>query len=83
MKKLSAEEFNQLMFAPKGARVNEIVQKILLLGINEAMVISDTEWTLKQKPGQYFYQNQDKFNGMLFKARKLADGYGWGIQRVS
>lgn len=83
MKKITQAEFNSLAFAPKGARVNETVQKCLLLNINEALVVSESEWGLKTKPNTYFYNNQEKFNGMYFKARKLVDGNGWAIIRVA
>lgn len=82
MKKISQEEFNGLNFVPRGIKLNEAVQKIMLLNINEAVVLTQDEWTLKSNPNTYFYNNQEKFNGMFFKARKLADG-GWGILRVA
>lgn len=83
MKKITQEEFNGLRFAPKGVRLNETVQKVMLLNINEALILSDSEWTLKAKPNAYFYQNQDKLCGMFFKARRLADNQGWAILRVA
>lgn len=83
MKKITQEEFNHLQFAPKGIKLNEAVQRAMLLNINEALVLSNQEWTLKTKPGQYFYLNQDKLNGMYFKARALANEQGWAIIRVA
>lgn len=82
MKKITQEEFKSLNFVPKGAKMNEAVQKIILLNINEAMILSQNEWTLKTNPNAYFYQNQEKFNGMFFKARKTIDG-SWAILRVA
>lgn len=83
MKKISQEEFNTLQFAPKGIKLNEAVQRTMLLNINEALVLSEAEWTLKTKPSLYFYNNQDKLNGMYFKARALANNQGWAIIRVA
>lgn len=83
MKKISQDEFNSLKFMPKGIKLNEAVQRAMLLNINEALVLSESEWTLKTKPNMYFYQNQEKLNGMYFKARKLADNQGWAILRVA
>lgn len=82
MKRITQEEFNRLNFVPKGVKLNETVQKVMLLNINEAMILTAGEWTLKAAPNTYFYNNQEKLNGMYFKARKLADG-GWGVIRIA
>ncbi len=83
MKKLTKDEYDHLNFVPKGIKLNETFQKVMLLNINEALMISDSEWSLKTKPNQYFYINQEKLNGMYFKARRLADDHGWTILRVA
>lgn len=82
MKKITKEEYDGLIFIPKGARISEAVQKCLLLNINEGLVMSPEEWKLRTTPKQYFYQRQDSFNGMVFTARKMADG-NWAIFRIS
>ncbi len=83
MKNISQDEFNSLSFAPRGKAVDETVALVLKLNLNEGMVLRENEWKLKQKPQAYFYNNSDKFNGMIFKVRKLANNDGWAILRVA
>lgn len=71
------------MFAPKGKKVDESVLEILKLNINEGMVIRPQDWKLRASPQTYFYANQDKFNGIMFKVRKIANNDGWAILRIS
>lgn len=83
MKKISQEEFNGLLFQPRGSKLDETVKKVLSLNINEAIVIGVKEWVLKSKPSVYFSVNSEKFNGMYFKCRTLANEEGWAILRVA
>lgn len=83
MKKISQEEFNHLLFQPRGAALTECVKKVLSLSINEAIVIGIKEWELKSKPSVYFSANQEKFNGMYFTVRTLANEEGWAILRIA
>lgn len=83
MKKISKEEFDHLTFQPKGKKVDETVLEILKLNLNEAMIVRSQDWKLKQQPSAYFYINAEKFNGMSFRCRKLANNEGWAIIRIA
>ncbi len=82
MKKITSEDFAGLAFKPRGKEHHPIVQQICFLNLNEAVVLKEGEWPYKTSPGIYFYNNSDKFNGMLFKVRKLLGG-GYAVMRVS
>lgn len=83
MKKITQEEFDHLKFQPRGKELHSTVKSVLMLSIGEGIVISAKEWPLKMAPSTYFIQNADKFNGMFFRARKLANDEGYAIIRVS
>lgn len=83
MQKLTQSEFNGLIFAPRGKAIDATVADIIKLNLNEAMILRQNEWKLKQSPQSYFYNNQDKFNGMAFRVRKLANNDGWAVLRIA
>jgi len=82
IKHITSEEFETLKFKPRGRELHPTIKLIISLDLNKGIVISDGEWPFKQAPSTYFVQNSDKFNGMFFRARKLADG-GYAIIRVA
>ena len=80
MKKLTAEEFDQLFIKGKG-RSSHVFNSIVNLQIGEALLIEQKDWKRKAGPStlvRYIEKNHD----MKFTCGSIAGGNGWAVRRI-
>lgn len=80
MKKLSADEFDQLPIKGKG-RSSHVFNSIVNLQIGEALLIEQKDWKRKASPStlvRYIEKNHD----MKFTCGSIAGGSGWAVRRI-
>ena len=80
MKKLTEEEFNQLIIRGTG-RASVFYKAIIRLKVGEALLISRTEYTLYHGPGRICKIIMKRFPHVKYTYGPIADGSGWAIKR--
>ena len=80
MKKLTADEFDQLPIRGKG-RSSHVFNSIVNLQVGEALLIEQKDWKRKASPStlvRYIEKNHD----MRFSCGSIAGGNGWAVRRI-
>jgi hypothetical protein len=80
MKKLSAEEYEQLPIKGKG-RSSHVFNSIINLKAGEAVLLEKKDWKRKAAPGTLIRYIEKKHN-MKFSCGALNDNSGWAIKRI-
>ena len=80
MKKLNKEEAGKILKSGRG-KISPVVQQMLALEIDEAIILERNEWNGKKAPHYLVYSAIKKYN-RNFSCKLLADGSGWIIQRL-
>ena len=81
MKKLTAEEYEQLALGGRG-RSGRIFNELLNLKKGEVLVVTKQDWgTRKHSPMRKARYIEKKYK-RRFHSRRLLDGSGWAIQRT-
>jgi len=80
MKKLSAEEYEQLPLKGKG-RSSHVFNSIINLKPGEAVLIEKKDWKRKAAPGTLVRYVEKKHN-MKLSCGALNDGSGWAVKRI-
>ena len=81
MKKLTDEEFQQLVMRSRGrGRQSEGYSAIFNLLVGESLLITKAEWKNRTSPLTSAMRLQKRF-GVLYDKYTLADGSGWVIKR--
>ncbi|MFH1005280.1 MAG: hypothetical protein V1781_07290 [Bacteroidota bacterium] len=81
MKKLSAEEFEQMPIKGTG-RSSQFYRAIINLCVGESLFIIKEEWKGYATPTRICRYIMKKFPYVKYLSGKLADGSGWAIKRV-
>lgn len=80
MKKLSAEEYEQLPLKGKG-RSSAIFNSIINLKAGEALLIEKKDWKRKASPGT-LVRYIEKNHNIKLSCGAINDGSGWAIKRI-
>jgi hypothetical protein len=80
MKKLSADEYEQLPIKGKG-RSSHVFNSIINLKPGEALLIEKKDWNRKAAPGT-LVRYIEKTHSMKFTCGAVAGGTGWAVKRV-
>jgi hypothetical protein len=80
MRKLSAEEYEQLPIKGKG-RSSLVFNSIINLRAGEAVLIEKKDWKRKAAPGTLVRYIEKKHN-MKLSCGALNDGSGWAVKRI-
>lgn len=80
MKKLTADEFEQLPLRGKG-RSSHVFNSIVNLKAGEAVLIEQKDWKRKAGPST-LVRYIEKKHQMKFTCGALAEGNGWAIKRI-
>ena len=80
MKKISAEEFDQLSVMGRG-RASPVYRTIFGLKPGEAVIIEKQDWPRKDTPTSLARYIERTYN-RKYESGRLPDGSGWGFKRV-
>ena len=80
MKKISAEEFNQLPLKGTG-RSSVFYKAIIGLRQGEALFISRKEYTLSHPPSRICIAIMKRLTHIKYIYGPVADGSGWAVKR--
>ncbi|MDX2172434.1 MAG: hypothetical protein SFY56_04895 [Bacteroidota bacterium] len=81
MKKLSAEEFAQLLIKGKG-RSSVVFNSLINLKEGEGLLIEQKDWNRKAAPSTLIKYIEKKYQ-MRFSFGTLVSGGGWAVQRIN
>ncbi|MGZ4033819.1 MAG: hypothetical protein ACXVPU_15205 [Bacteroidia bacterium] len=80
MKKLTADEFEQLPIRGKG-RSSHVFNSIVNLQVGEALLIEQKDWKRKASPST-LVRYIEKNHNMRFTCGSIAGGNGWAVKRI-
>lgn len=80
MKKLSAEEYEQLPLKGKG-RSSAVFNSIINLKTGEALLIEKKDWKRKASPGTLI-RYIEKNHNLKLSCAAVNDGSGWAVKRI-